>query len=190
MTVAEFLEVTSLFAPNSYYYSHPTDLPLASVWNTTAWITDPSLLSTVSVKVGCRKQVIVGTYRTYHGLLAANSAEISESRGEETALAATAVAGRDEQVPFGGRSGSYSFTPQFQALTYPCNNIFLTISYLFLFQQNAHNMLNTLTCHPCMFRFLLYHLQRDQLQFAECIYFFVQVTQCSPWSWYNKHPNM
>jgi len=81
MAVAEFLEVTSRFAPNSYYYTHPTDLPLASMWNTTAWITDPSLLSTVSVKVGCRKQVIVGTY---HGFLAAKSAEISELRGEET----------------------------------------------------------------------------------------------------------
>jgi len=62
MTVAKFLQVTSRFAPNSYYYAHPTDLSLASVWNTRAWITDLSLLSTVSVKVGCRKQVIVGTY--------------------------------------------------------------------------------------------------------------------------------
>jgi len=101
MKVAEFLEVTSRFAPNSYYYIHTTDLPLASVWNTTAWITDPSLLSTVSVKVGCRKQVIVVTYDI---LLEANITENSEPRGKERALAATAVAGRDGRVPVGGRS--------------------------------------------------------------------------------------
>jgi len=29
MTVAEFLEVTSRFAPNSYYYIHTTDLPFS-----------------------------------------------------------------------------------------------------------------------------------------------------------------
>jgi hypothetical protein len=74
MTVAEFLEVISRFAPNSYYDTHPTDLPLASMCNTTTWITDPSLLSTISVKVGCRKQVIFGTYDE---LLAANGAEIA-----------------------------------------------------------------------------------------------------------------
>jgi len=106
--VAEFLKVTSRFASNSYYYTHPTNLPLASMWNTTAWITDLSFLPTFSVKVACRNQVIFGMY---HGLLATNSAEISEPRGEETALAATAVAGRDGQVPFGGISGFYSFTP-------------------------------------------------------------------------------
>ena len=40
------------------------------------------------------------------GRSAADSAEISEPRGEERTLAATVVAGRHGQVPVGGRSGS------------------------------------------------------------------------------------
>jgi hypothetical protein len=97
---------------------------------------------------------------TYHGLLATNSAEISEARGEEEkALAATAVAGREGQVPVGGRFGFYSSTPQFQSFAYPSNNIFLTISHFFLFQINAHNTLNKYIYHlflkfvvPCIFK--------------------------------------
>lgn len=90
------------------------------MWNTREWITDPSLLSTVFVKVSCRKQVIIGTY---HSLLAATSAEIRGSRGEETALAATAVAAVT------GKSQSKCYTPQFQALTYPTNSIVLRSCY-------------------------------------------------------------